>query len=119
MQPGEWQRIEAEMKNLKPVLEGTSLNITGGLNRPPMLYNEANKNAFEKAYQIAKDKLGMELIASGSGGASDGNFVAPLGIPVLDGMGAVGEGYHSEREYIFAESLGERAKLLAALIQNW
>jgi glutamate carboxypeptidase len=119
MQPGEWQRIEAEIKSLKPVLEGTSLNITGGLNRPPMPYNEANKNAFEKAYQIAKDKLGMELIAGGSGGASDGNFVAPLGIPVLDGMGAVGEGYHSEREYIFAESLEERAKLLAALIQNW
>jgi glutamate carboxypeptidase len=42
-----------------------------------------------------------------------------LGIPVLDGMGAVGEGYHSEREYIFAESLEERSKLLAALIQNW
>jgi glutamate carboxypeptidase len=42
---------------------------------------------------------------------SDGNFVAPLGIPVLDGMGAVGEGYHSEREYIFAESLEERVRL--------
>ena len=84
-----------------------------------MPYNEENKNAFEKARQIAKDNLGMELIAGGSGGASDGNFVAPLGVPVLDGMGAVGEGYHSDREYIFAESLEERAELLAALIQNW
>jgi glutamate carboxypeptidase len=119
MQPGEWERIEAEMTNLKPVLEGTSLNITGELNRPPMPYNEANKGAFEKAYQIAKDKLGMELIAGGSGGGSDGNFVAPLGIPVLDGMGAVGEGLHSEREYIFAESLEQRRNLLIALLTNW
>ena len=119
MQPGEWERIEAEMQNLKPVLEGTSLNISGSLNRPPMPYNEANQAAFEKAHQIAKDKLGMEPKAGGSGGASDGNFVAPLGIPVLDGMGAVGEGYHSEREYIFAESLEERSKLLVALLQNW
>lgn len=119
MQPGEWERIEAEMQNLKPVLQGTSIKINGALNRPPMPYNEENKNAFEKARQIAKDNLGMELIAGGSGGASDGNFVAPLGVPVLDGMGAVGEGYHSDREYIFAESLEERAELLAALIQNW
>ncbi len=119
MQPGEWERIEAEIQNLKPVLGGTSLRISGELNRPPMPYNEANKNAFEKAYQIAKDKLGMELKAGGSGGCSDGNFVAPLGIPVLDGMGAIGEGLHSEREYIFAASLEERSKLLAALIQNW
>ncbi|MBI5946346.1 MAG: M20 family metallopeptidase [Chloroflexi bacterium] len=119
MQPGEWERVEAEIKNLKPVLDGTSLTISGSLNRPPMPYNEANQAAFEKAYQIARDKLGMELKAGGSGGASDGNFVAPLGIPVLDGMGAVGEGYHSDREYIFAASLEERSNLLAALIQNW
>ncbi|MCX6059858.1 MAG: M20 family metallopeptidase [Chloroflexi bacterium] len=119
MQPGEWERIEVEMRNLKPVLDGTTLNITGDLNRPPMPYGELNQIAFAKANQIAKEKLGMELKAGGTGGASDGNFVAPLGIPVLDGMGAVGEGYHSEREYIFAESLDERSILLAALIQNW
>ena len=119
MQPGEWERIEIEMQNLKPVLQGTSIKINGALNRPPMPYNEENKNAFEKAYQIAKDKLGMELMAGGAGGGSDGNFVAPLGIPVLDGMGTYGEGFHSEREYIFAKSLEERKKLLTALIQNW
>ncbi len=119
MQPGEWERIEIEMQNLKPVLQGTSIKINGALNRPPMPYNEENKNAFEKAYQIAKDKLGMELMAGGAGGGSDGNFVAPLGVPVLDGMGTYGEGFHSEREYIFTKSLEERAKLLAALIQNW
>ena len=61
----------------------------------------------------------MTLTAGGTGGASDGNFVAPLGIPLLDGMGAVGEGYHSEREYIFTESLEQKAKLIATLILEW
>jgi glutamate carboxypeptidase len=118
MQPGEWEHVEAEMGALKPVLEGTSLKITGGLNRPPMPFDETMKSTFEKAQSIAKD-IGIKLKAGGSGGGSDANFVAPLGIPVLDGLGAVGEGLHSEREYIFADSLVERAKLLAALIRNW
>ncbi|MCJ7433817.1 MAG: M20 family metallopeptidase [Anaerolineales bacterium] len=118
LQPGEAERIESALKNLKPVLDGTSLEVTGELNRPPLPYNEINQAAFKKAYEIAKS-IGMELKAGGSGGGSDGNFVAPLGVPVLDGLGAVGEGLHSEREYIFANSLEERAKLLAALIQNW
>jgi glutamate carboxypeptidase len=61
----------------------------------------------------------MDLKSGGTGGASDGNFVAPLGIPVLDGMGAVGEGYHSEREYIFAESLEQRAKLVSSILREW
>ena len=119
IQPGEWERIESEMRKLKPVLEGTSLEITGALNRPPMPCGKGNQAAFEKAVQIAKDKLGIELKAGGSGGGSDGNFVAPLGIPVLDGMGAIGEGYHSEREYIFADSLEERARLLGVLLRSW
>jgi glutamate carboxypeptidase len=118
MQPGEWERLEVQMHNLKPVLDGTSLEISGSLNRPPMPFDETMKATFEKARSIAA-RTGRDLSAGGTGGASDANFVAPLGIPVLDGLGAVGEGYHSEREYIFADSLGERAKLVAALIKNW
>ena len=118
MQPGEWERLESEIGKLKPVLEGTSIEVTGGLNRPPMPFDDLMKATFEKAKNIAS-KLGMELTAGGTGGASDGNFVAPLGIPLLDGMGAVGEGYHSEREYIFAESIEQKAKLIAALIREW
>ncbi len=118
MQPGEWERIEAEMQALRPVLDGTSLEITGGLNRPPMPFDETMKTTFEKAKSIA-ESIGIELKASGSGGGSDANFVAPLGIPVLDGLGAVGEGLHSEREFIFTDSLQERAKLLAALLKDW
>jgi glutamate carboxypeptidase len=118
MQPGEWERLESEMSRLKPVLDGTTIEITGGLNRPPMLFDETMKATFEKARSIAA-QIGMELKAGGTGGASDANFVAPLGIPVLDGLGAVGEGYHSEREYIFTNSIEERAKLVAALLKNW
>jgi glutamate carboxypeptidase len=76
------------------------------------------KVTFEKAKSIAA-QIGIELKAGGTGGASDANFVAPLGIPVLDGLGAVGEGYHSEREYIFADSLPERTKLLSVLLTAW
>jgi glutamate carboxypeptidase len=118
MQPGEWERLEVEMSQLKPVLDGTSIEITGGLNRPPMPFDETMKATFEKARSIAA-QIGVDLRAGGTGGASDANFVAPLGIPVLDGLGAVGEGYHSEREYIFANSIEERAKLVAALLKNW
>ncbi len=118
MQPGEWERLEAEMSKLRPVLDGTSIEVRGGLNRPPMLFDETMKATFEKARSIAA-QIGMELKAGGTGGASDANFVAPLGIPVLDGLGAVGEGYHSEREYIFADSIEERTRLVAALLQNW
>ncbi|MGE5774984.1 MAG: M20 family metallopeptidase [Chloroflexota bacterium] len=118
MQPGEWERLEGEMRRLKPVLDGTSIEVTGGLNRPPMPFDETMKATFEKARSIAA-RIGMDLKVGGSGGASDANFVAPLGIPVLDGLGAVGEGYHSEREYIFATSLAERVKLVAALLQGW
>jgi len=118
MQPGEWERLEAEMRALEPALDGTSLEITGGLNRPPMPFDKTMQATFEKTKSIAIG-IGLELKAGGSGGGSDANFVAPLGIPVLDGLGAVGDGYHSEREFIFADSLPERARLLAALLQNW
>lgn len=118
MQPGEWERLEVEMGKLKPVLDGTSIEVTGGLNRPPMPFNETMKATFEKARSIAAG-IGMELKAGGTGGGSDANFVAPLGIPVLDGLGAIGEGHHSEREFIYADSLKERAGLLAELLGKW
>ena len=118
MQPNEWERIESEINELKPVLDGTSIEITGELNRPPMPYDDTMKTTFEKAKAIAST-IGIELKSGGTGGGSDANFVAPLGIPVLDGLGAIGEGYHSEREFIFADSLEQRVKLLVALLREW
>jgi glutamate carboxypeptidase len=118
MYPGEWDRLERAMSQLKPVLDGTSIEISGSLNRPPMPFDETMKTTFEKAQAIAKT-IGMELQAGGTGGASDANFVAPLGIPVLDGLGAAGEGYHSDREYIFADSLEQKIKLVSSLLRDW
>jgi glutamate carboxypeptidase len=119
LQSGEAERILAALQALKPVLDGTSIEVSGALNRPPLPYNEINQAAFQKASEIVRSALGLELRAGGAGGGSDANFVAPLDVPVLDGLGAVGEGFHSPREYIFKDSLAERARLLAALIQNW
>ena len=116
--PDEAERINTGMASLKPVTPGTSIAVSGGLNRPPMPNDDAMKRTFEKASQIASG-IGMKITAGGSGGGSDANFVAPLGIPVLDGLGTFGEGYHSEREYIFTESLFSRAALVAELISRW
>lgn len=116
--PEEAERISSAMQALKPVTPDTTVQVTGGLNRPPMPNNELMKATFEKARLIAA-RIGLTLKAGGSGGGSDGNFVAPLGVAVLDGMGTYGEGLHSEREYIFARSLPERAALTAQLIKDW
>ncbi len=118
MDPSEASRIEDELKSLQPVLEGTRISVTGSLNRPPMPFDATMERTFARARAIAAN-AGMSLKAGGSGGGSDANFVAPLGIPVLDGLGASGEGLHSEREYIHESSLAERALLLALLIRDW
>jgi glutamate carboxypeptidase len=118
MQPGEAERILAALQALRPVLDGTTLEVSGELNRPPMPFDETMKATFEKAQTIAA-RAGLEIKASGTGGASDANFVAPLGIPVLDGLGPVGDGSHSEREYILKDSLAERASLLKAILCDW
>jgi glutamate carboxypeptidase len=110
--------VDAALRGLTPKLEGTTIHVTGGLNRPPMPENALMKSTFARAKEIAAS-IGMDIHASGTGGGSDGNFVAPLGVPVLDGVGAYGEGIHSDREYIFNKSLPERAALVAELIKQW
>ena len=118
LQPGEAERIGLAMSALHPVLDGTFVEVTGGLNRPPMPFDDTMKATFEKAKAIAA-RNGIELIAGGTGGASDANLVAPLQVPVLDGLGPVGGDYHSEREFIVAETLEQRARLLSAILREW
>jgi glutamate carboxypeptidase len=114
----EAERISVWMQSRQPVLAGTRLEVTGGLNRPPMPRDDLMIRTFQKAQQIAA-AVGLKLTEGGTGGGSDANFVAPLGVPVLDGLGALGNGAHSEREHIVIASLPERTALLAALISAW
>lgn len=116
--PEEAMRVESMIKGLRQVTPDTTVEVSGGLNRPPMPDDDLMKTTFEKARLIGA-QLGLDIRAGGSGGGSDGNFVSPLKIPLLDGLGPYGEGFHSEREYIVAHSLPERTALMAALISEW
>jgi glutamate carboxypeptidase len=114
----EADRIETAVRGLRPVLPGASLEIEGGLNRPPMRRTPLIAQAFSRAQELGR-ALGLELQEGKTGGGSDANYVAPLGIPLLDGLGAVGDGAHSEREFVLKRSLPERTALLAALLSEW
>jgi glutamate carboxypeptidase len=114
----EGERIVPAILGLQPQLPGVRLEITGGLNRPPMERTPQIIAAFDKAQTIAAG-LGLKLIEGSTGGASDGNFTAALGVPTLDGMGAVGDGGHAVTEHVIASSLPERAALLAAILTQW
>lgn len=117
-EPGEIIRLQDWVNTCWPVIGGVEVQATIELNRPPMPRDETMQRTFNKARLIASI-LELELVEGSTGGGSDANFVAPLGVPVLDGLGAVGDGAHSEREYIKIDSLSERAALLSALILNW
>jgi len=118
MTAAEGERITAWMQARQPVMDGTTLEVLGGINRPPMPRDALMGQTFERARTLAAG-VGIDLTEGGTGGGSDANFVAPLGVPVLDGLGAQGNGAHSEREHILLGSLAERTALLAALISGW
>ncbi|MCS6951533.1 MAG: M20 family metallopeptidase [Bryobacteraceae bacterium] len=107
--------LERRFAALKPVDARCSLRVTGGLNRPPMERTAAVVRLFRTAQNLGRE-LGLELEESTSGGGSDGNFTAALGVPTLDGLGAVGEGAHSAAESVLLSCLAPRAALLAKLV---
>ncbi len=92
-----------------------NIQVTGGLNRPPMERNEKNMALFRLAREVGKE-MGLHLEEAGTGGGSDGNFTSALGIPTLDGLGTVGGGAHAQDEHLLVSSLPERAALLAGLL---
>jgi glutamate carboxypeptidase len=106
--------IERRIHNLKPYDPGTRLEIEGGINRPPM-EREMAADLYRKARKLGQE-MGMELSEASTGGASDGNFTAALGVPTLDGLGAVGDGAHARHEHIIVTELPRRAALLAGLL---
>lgn len=107
--------IEKKLRALKPVNRECKLQISGGLNRPPMERTKGIADLYKRATSIAKE-FGWKLEEASVGGGSDGNFTAGLGIPTLDGLGAVGEGAHSTHESIEISTLPKRAALLAGLL---
>ena len=112
----EQQRVDEAMRALQPVLDGAKVEVTGGPNRAPMELS-ASAGLFEMASRLAAG-LGIELTSAAVGGASDGNFTAGVGVPTLDGLGAVGGGAHAESEHVLVSELVPRTTLLAALVRE-
>ena len=111
----EAERVTKEINALSPVLPGAQVEVTGGLNRPPMEQTEGTSRLFEMAQNLAQP-LGITLTGTQVGGGSDAQFAAAVGVPVLDGLGGVGEGPHADHEHIRVECLPQRVALLASLL---
>ncbi len=114
----EVDRVAGAITGLKPILNGARLEVAGGLNRPPMERTATMQATFEQAKQLGA-QIGLSLKEGSTGGGSDGNFTANLGIPTLDGLGAIGDGAHAVHEHVVISSLADRAALLATLLTRW
>ena len=108
-------RIDQAFQALRPILPGARLVVTGGFERPPMERSAGVVALYEHA-QAAAAALGQTVAEGGTGGGSDGNFTAALGVPTLDGLGGVGDGAHAIHEHVELDCLVPRTALLAALI---
>ena len=113
----ELERVDREIRKLQPANPAAKLEITGGLNRPP-LQPSSTKALYERAEKVAA-AIGMKPLGSAEvGGASDGNFAAAAGAQVLDGLGAVGGGAHAATEWVSISALQERSDFLHAFIKD-
>jgi len=110
------RNLERRLQALRPFHRGARLEITGGFDRPP-LERKMSAALFARAQSIAK-QMNLSLGECAVGGGSDGNFTAALGVPTLDGLGAVGDGAHSLREHVLIGAMPARAALLAALLST-
>ena len=108
-------RLDRALRSLRAVDKGCALTVSGGVNRPPMERTPGTVALFRRA-QACAALLGIALAEAETGGASDGNFTSALGVPTLDGMGAVGGGAHAPHEYMLREHLAHRTALLAAML---
>ena len=113
----ESEEIERILSTLKPIDERTKVFVSGGINRPPMERTAAVVELFEKARAIASD-IDFDLGEAQVGGASDGNFLAAMGIPVLDGLGISGDGAHAVHEHIDAGDIARRGALIGGLLMS-
>jgi glutamate carboxypeptidase len=107
--------IDAAFRGLQPLDSRTTVEATGGFDRPPLERTDQVARLYKEAREVARE-LGHDLGEGGTGGGSDGNFTAAVGVPTLDGLGALGDGAHALHEHVDIESLPDRAALVAALI---
>ena len=107
--------LDRKFHALKAVDKRCRVEVTGGLNRPPMERTAAVVRLFQQAKELAAS-LGVEIEESATGGGSDGNFTSALGIPTLDGLGTVGEGAHAANESILTDRIADRVALIALLL---
>lgn len=112
------EALDRKFHSLRPVDKRCSIEVQGGLNRPPMERSKAIQKLFGKAKKLGRG-LGVKVEESATGGGSDGNFTAALGVPTLDGLGGVGEGAHATNESILIDRIADRTALLAALLANF
>jgi glutamate carboxypeptidase len=111
----EAEEVDQLLKNIKPIDERAKVFVSGGINRPPLERTSAVGELFETARSIGA-MIGFRLGEAQVGGASDGNFLAALGIPVLDGLGISGDGAHAVHEHIVADDIAVRGTLIAGLM---
>ena len=111
----ELERVDSAIRGIKAENSKARIEVTGGINRPP-LQEQSTADLYQRAEKVAAS-LGMPPLGSAKvGGASDGNFAAAAGAPVLDGLGAVGGGAHAPHEWLSAKTIEPRIELLHALI---
>jgi glutamate carboxypeptidase len=110
-------RINRRLHALRPILKGARVEVHGGADRPPLERTAGVRKLFGVA-QSLMGEMGLPLGEASTGGGSDGSFTAALGVPTLDGLGAVGDGAHSPREHVVVNKLPERAALIAGLLAS-
>jgi glutamate carboxypeptidase len=115
--PDEMREVDHAVRNLQPFDERVRLIVTGGINRPPLERTKQVQELYHLAQRISAS-LGFELGEAQVGGASDGNFLAGMGIPVLDGLGIDGDGAHAAHEHINVNDIPHRGALITSLISS-
>jgi len=108
------KRLEKRIHSLKPIHKGAKLEILGGFDRPP-LERKRSAALYDRARSLGR-QMGLSIGEAAAGGGSDGNLTGALGVPTLDGIGAVGDGAHAGHEHVIVKTMPQRAALLAALL---
>jgi glutamate carboxypeptidase len=118
MKQSEMNKVKSAMMNLQPFLPGAKLTVEVEHSRDPMEHNDLMVATFAQCKQIG-ESYGLTVREDGSGGGSDGNITASMGIPTLDGLGPAGDGLHALHEHVVLNSLPERSALIAAMLKDW